>query len=201
MIDNFEKVASFLTWLGFADFKVMSRDDVFVNIEIIQRKKDGHEKTRVLKTYLIRSVDDLMKRKDEIVSMCGAFGARAYINLNPKTERAVQDEMLKKLVELVTEGSTMDPIRLATHSIGTCRTLDSFWVVDVDEDMVDFLDEIVEETNHIYKHHNKEGEAVLMVLPTKNGYHLITHPFDLKLFRAIYPGIDVKKNNPTVLYL
>lgn len=38
-------------------------------------------------------------------------------------------------------------------------------------------------------------------IPTKNGKHLITIPFDLRQFRKIYLKIDVHKNNPTVLYI
>ena len=43
-------------------------------------------------------------------------------------------------------------------------------------------------------------ELVLMEIPTKNGIHLITKPFNLQQFKEIYPDIDVHKNNPTLLY-
>jgi len=38
-------------------------------------------------------------------------------------------------------------------------------------------------------------------IPTKNGYHIITKPFNLKQFKDKYPDIDVHKNNPTILYI
>ena len=37
-------------------------------------------------------------------------------------------------------------------------------------------------------------------IPTKNGMHLITRPFNLKSFKDEFPGIDVHKDNPTILY-
>ena len=37
-------------------------------------------------------------------------------------------------------------------------------------------------------------------IPTKNGWHLITKPFNLQQFKEKYPDIDVQKNNPTLLY-
>lgn len=36
---------------------------------------------------------------------------------------------------------------------------------------------------------------------TKSGYHLITKPFDMQVFRERFPDIDVHKNNPTNLYI
>ena len=39
-----------------------------------------------------------------------------------------------------------------------------------------------------------------MELPTANGVHFITKPFDLQRFKEIYPNTDVHKNNPTLLY-
>jgi hypothetical protein len=38
------------------------------------------------------------------------------------------------------------------------------------------------------------------VIPTKNGYHLITERFDVKEFAEKYPDIDIQKKNPTLLY-
>lgn len=45
------------------------------------------------------------------------------------------------------------------------------------------------------------GSKIYDYIPTKNGYHIITKPFNLKQFREKYPDIDVHKNNPTVLYI
>jgi hypothetical protein len=46
-----------------------------------------------------------------------------------------------------------------------------------------------------------EGVKVETVLPTKNGYHLITSKFDVKTFKEKFPDIDIQKKNPTLLYL
>ena len=45
-------------------------------------------------------------------------------------------------------------------------------------------------------------DNVIAVLPTINGYHIITHPFNLKQlepFIATNP-LDIHRNNPTLLY-
>jgi hypothetical protein len=46
-----------------------------------------------------------------------------------------------------------------------------------------------------------EGPKIEAVIPTKNGYHLITGKFDVKTFKDKYPDIDIQKKNPTLLYL
>ena len=49
---------------------------------------------------------------------------------------------------------------------------------------------------------NPQGDdKTLMAVPTKNGCHLVTHPFDLGEFHKRYPNIDVHKNNPTLVYV
>ena len=37
------------------------------------------------------------------------------------------------------------------------------------------------------------GSKIYGYIPTKNGYHIITKPFNLKQFREKYPDIDVHK--------
>ena len=52
------------------------------------------------------------------------------------------------------------------------------------------------------KYLNKVYESkIYAYIPTKNGYHIITKPFNLKQFKDKYPDIDVHKNNPTILYI
>jgi hypothetical protein len=45
-----------------------------------------------------------------------------------------------------------------------------------------------------------EKEPMIEILPTKNGVHIITRPFNLKKFRETFFGIDVHKDNPSILY-
>lgn len=47
----------------------------------------------------------------------------------------------------------------------------------------------------------KSGYKILDILETKNGFHIITNPFNLKLFKDIFPEIDVHKSSPTILYI
>jgi hypothetical protein len=69
---------------------------------------------------------------------------------------------------------------------------------------------IVEETIRQINKCQSEQNSILLgvynnlvdVIPTVHGYHIITHPFNLKQiepFKALYP-FDIQRNNPTLLY-
>ena len=44
------------------------------------------------------------------------------------------------------------------------------------------------------------SNKVKAVIPTLNGSHLITSPFNTEEFMIDYPNFDIHKNNPTILY-
>jgi hypothetical protein len=39
------------------------------------------------------------------------------------------------------------------------------------------------------------------VIPTKNGFHLITKKFNVMEFKEKYPDLVIQKKNPTLLFL
>jgi len=45
------------------------------------------------------------------------------------------------------------------------------------------------------------GNKILAIIETKNGYHLITKPFNSQTFGEKYPEIEIHRNNPTILYV
>jgi len=85
------------------------------------------------------------------------------------------------------------------------------WVVDIDNNpkdnlcevawdlIADFIDLECEPHNTVL-HNPFRVAKVITNIPTKNGIHLITTPFNLQQFKEKYPDIDVHKNNPTLLY-
>ena len=44
------------------------------------------------------------------------------------------------------------------------------------------------------------NSKIITTIPTKNGWHLITKPFNRKQFSDKYPKVDIQINNPTILY-
>lgn len=87
-VDNFDLVSSML------NFK--SDDDVYF-IQIVKRHKDNMDQyfannaADYLTYYLISSVSELNSKKDEIKSICSKTNSRAYIYLNSRSSKAIND--------------------------------------------------------------------------------------------------------------
>ena len=87
---------------------------------------------------------------------------------------------------------------------------DKTWIVDIDYVEGELgskgvktepwdIDEINELLIKLQSETKKE--PLMLKIPTKNGYHLITRPFNLQTFGDQYRSrIDVHKDNPTLLY-
>jgi hypothetical protein len=69
------------------------------------------------------------------------------------------------------------------------------WIIDMDEPFdevtVNLIDETLEQIEPL-------GKKIKLILPTKNGYHIITSPFNLA--KADLKS-DLHKDNPTILYI
>jgi len=62
----------------------------------------------------------------------------------------------------------------------------------------------VKKISHLINALRPEGDKIETVIPTKNGYHLITKRFDIQEFNK-YMSLqgdvpDIQKKNPTLLY-
>lgn len=80
--------------------------------------------------------------------------------------------------------------------VGKVKRMESRWIVDID----DKDEKELAKTIAILDETRPEGNKVEAVIPTKSGYHLITKRFDVKSFSEKYPGIDIQRKNPTLLY-
>lgn len=117
--------------------------------------------------------------------------------------------MLKRVVEVIASG-TVKSLKGTFDSVCGKHNgdKDKKWVVDFD--WADTEDSSGRAIDVYRKQKVKEmvlelqGETkkdpLLIELPTKNGLHFITRPFNLKKFKDKFPGIDVHKDNPTILY-
>lgn len=182
MIDNFKLIKSLLEF---------PNDDIYYHLQILRRGKDHPElpaANRVIKSYFICSLESLDYVEDEIKKLCEFFGARAYINLTPKSIKKTTMLQLKYLAERAYIGDFKKIWKSWNTCAGEIKGEESRWVVDIDSKdkfeilkikrfinslsakMLPMLDTIPP-TNR---------ELVLTEIPTKNGIHLITKPFNLQ---------------------
>ena len=204
MINNFELIKSLLTF---------SSDDIYYHLQVIQRKKDCPEigsNNRVIKSYFICKLESLEKIKQEVINLCKLFNARAYINVTPKSLRKTTLLQIKYLSKRLYVNDLKKIWKSWNSCAGEIKGEEPRWIVDIDHNVddpnlepawgtiADFID---------YKCDPKidplDGffdTKIIVDIPTKNGYHLITTPFNLQQFKEKYPDIDVHKNNSTLLY-
>lgn len=200
MIDNFKQIE---TLLSFDD------SDLFYHLQIIRRGKDHPNlaaANRTIKTYYIDNSEKLSKIKQEIIDFCGYFGARAYINLAPKSYRKCTMQCISDMAKRAMDGDFKKIYKCWNTVVGYIKSDKPHWIIDVDGPTNGCISEFIEyecEPLHYTKYYlNKVYESkIYAYIPTKNGYHIITKPFNLKQFKDKYPDIDVHKNNPTILYI
>ena len=186
-------------------------NDEFYFIQILVRSKDGHNvngnnKNRLVKFYTIRSVDELMARKNDIIGLCRLFNARAYIHPTKRSFKAVGKVMLKEIVENITSEQYETMKRAYSTACGkSFIRKDKKFVIDIDDNPAMTKYAAMEITNSIMNYINKQCEPldqykVEYEVPTIHGRHLITRAFNVAKFNEKFPEIAVQKNNPNLLY-
>ncbi len=194
MINNLELIKPLLNFENEGDFYMLY---------IFKRKKDqpegerdNHQSVRTIRSYCIKSIEQLEKRYDEVMMMCEMFKARAYIHIQKQNHRDVSLNMMVALAQRIQDGNH-EQQNLFDSVVGQLKTLEKRWIVDIDT--TDY--HAVTELSQFITSLRPEGVKVESVIPTKNGYHLITKRFDVMKFKKQYPDIDVQKKNPTLLFL
>ena len=193
MIDNIDVVKSLLNFSEPGDFYMLY---------VFKRKKDqpegerdNHQSVRTIKTYCVDSLEYLDKRYDEIKQLCEMFKARAYIHVQKQNHRDVSLEMLSTLAQRIENGAQVQK-GLFDSVVGQIKTQEKRWIIDIDTKDKKFLRDITMDLMEI----QPVGSKVEKVIPTKNGFHLITQKFNVMEFSKLYPDVDIQKKNPTLLY-
>jgi hypothetical protein len=104
--------------------------------------------------------------------------------------------MLASLAERIRDGVSNQK-GLFDSVVGQIKTQEKRWIVDIDTQDIQELRNIQVTINRC----KPEGPKTKFIIPTKNGWHLITGKFDVKTFKEMFPDIDIQKKNPTLLYL
>lgn len=193
MIDVLDKIKNIL---------VFNTDDDFYYLQILQRKKENPEigsNSVVIKNYYIKSYDYLESKYDEIKKLCEQFNARAMLRLNKRSFRKVA---FKTMINISNSMANNEYEFIKNSYDRACgnghNDNEKKWIVDIDGDFeADWLLGMIEFINKC----EPNGDKLITTLPTKNGLHLITKPFNLKTFSTNYPNIDIHKDNPINLYI
>lgn len=192
MVDNFQQIKSLLSF---------NSPDEFYFCQILKRKKDNAElgsNSHVVKTYYIRSIEDLEKDEGEMVCLANFHNARVCINLNKRSFERICYHNLKSITDHIMNKDFLGVRKSYNSCCGSFSDANEAkrWIIDIDEkgrfanDVLRVIDDL-----------RPEGSKLVSIIDTKNGVHLITTPFDIQAFKSVYPNIDIHKNNPTILYI
>lgn len=197
ILDNSEQIKNLL------DF---TQDGTFYFLQVYRRQKDQIESDDqkadnvLIKDYFIKSIDHFDKLFPEIKELCHYFNARAYIRLNRCFHEQVGMETLSTIVEYMKLGNWHNIKVAYTTACGRrCYDPEKKWIIDVDFDKDYKIDEddlikVIENSNSGFE------KNIVAKIPTVNGFHWITHPFDTRELSNVAPKCDIHKNNPTLLY-
>lgn len=202
-IDNFDLIEAMM------DFK--EADNLFMHLQILRRGKDHPDlpaANKLIRSWLVRSAEHLASLKDEVVFLCEHYKARAYISCVPKSIAKLNTLIMRKLADNLHTGNIINPWHVFNSACGELPGVEKRWVVDVDTKDKNELEFVKLEIDRVWVNAHpqdwgkiRESAWLLAEIPTLNGCHLITPPFNLQEFRKRFPDVEVKKNGPTALYV
>lgn len=184
----------------------------FYFLQILKRRKDNPDLERdmnVLGDFYIYSLEQFDNLMPKIIKICNDENARAYFRLNRRDAKKVGLQMLKRITDLIIS-ENYRPIKNSYASIaGEFHSdPDKTWLIDIDwidyENFPGAIDKIKEIISNLQI--EAKREPLMIEIPTKNGFHIITRPFNISklnqlLIMGKLPQMDSHKDNPTILYI
>lgn len=169
--------------------------DCFYVVQLIQRKKDNPaalyanknlRNNRTLQRFQIYSLEDFDLQVPVIVEMAKLYQARAYIELNLKDSKDVFAALMKSMSERFATGNYRHIHRLYNEAVGETRAMSGTrrtWLVDVDMKDRAYIEKMKDCCKALRGSGAGNRCEIFAEVPTKNGVHLITSPFELDKFR------------------
>ena len=187
-VDNFKLIGEYVEQLQLTE-------DEFLFGQIMVRKKDGSRfaksNNQIIKDLVFRKKEDFETKKDQIVAITEALGARVYINLNPRKFSEIAIDTAGVCLDYIRNGSVVACRSAFSTACGKFKAKRGTWVVDIDKEDLPYLTSILSFI---------PLDALVQQIPTVNGVHIITTGFDSRKLKEKYSDLDIHKNNPTLLY-
>jgi hypothetical protein len=106
---------------------------------------------------------------------------------------------------MIMSGQYMNVKSAYNSSCAKSKSLDKYFLIDIDAEDLEHKEFIKNYVQNEARNDEVEyGERILLELPTKHGFHLITTPFDIRGLLKVYPKDKhefVHKDGPTILYV
>lgn len=200
MRDNFEKISNLLDW---------SEPGTFYFVQILKRRKENSEMksgTSVIDNLYIYEKEDLEKLKSKIIERCEKHNARAYINLNKLDLENIALYTSREILNCIIKKDFKSVKNVYASVCGSYHSDDNKkWIIDIDKETIPYIEEVREIVKKLHLEITNRSYRILDEIPTKNGIHIISNPFNMEKFNKevnhIPYKIEVQKNSPTLLFI
>jgi hypothetical protein len=176
----------------------------FYFLEVIKRRKENPEMekgTKLIKDFFVYSLEEFDKVVEKMIELCDLHNARAYIRLNVRNAEKIAFKYNQRLAETLTNGEWKSIPNLYSSVVGKHQAEEKgekTWIIDLDDEQAkpEFYTKVLNVVTGL------NPEAVVALIETKNGLHVVCKPFRRDKFEEIYKGtIDIHPDNPTILYV
>jgi hypothetical protein len=188
MVNNFELIKNFV------EFK---NENDFFFLQILKRKRENPEMltdSMNIDNFYIKSKEDFDKYEQRIIELCELNRARAYIRLNRRNYEDVAHETNCLIAEYL---KNKDFRAISKSYLSACGKSHSEktkkWILDIDADDLQYMEAVKEMLVEL-------KSTLFLEVPTKNGIHFITSGFNPNIFKNNFPTIEIKEDQPTILY-
>lgn len=184
MINNFDLIKKHLHFRN---------NKSFYFIQIIKRRKENpnmHSFSLPVESFYIFDIEHLERLMPHIIEKCEQNRARAYIKMNSLDMQNIALETISIISKQIQKNNWKYISKALNSACGKCDSEDKLYLIDIDSKNEDFVNEIIDFID----------DKVKMIVPTKNGYHLLASFFDIQHFKETYKDIDVHSDGITLLY-
>lgn len=128
MINNIELIKPLLSFENKNDFYYL----LILKMKKDQEDKENHQSVRTIKTYIIKNLEYLDKKMEEIIALSELFKARVYININKQNHEKLSLLMLENLAKRIREGNYVQK-DLFDSVVGSLQYTEKRGIVDIDD--------------------------------------------------------------------
>lgn len=201
IIDNFDLLSDYIR-----RHKTFT-EDTFLFLQMIRRRKDNPNlpiAQETVKNMHLVSLEDMLQRKALIQDWCHRTGSRAYLRLNLRSKRKVALKVLEQLAKRISEDNFNIKNIYETAAGSVQSDPDKTWIIDLDDDehpLTTVGKQVIIPTIYDLLKETQRANQEILIVPTRNGHHLITPGFNTQKFHTL-TGITLNyhKDNPTILY-
>lgn len=218
VIDNFSEIRNHLRFDNPGDMYVVHilarQKDMRDNPQRAKALKESHNSGSLIKTFYIDSFEYFDRKIAAIKDISTRNEARAYLVMSRRNRLTCNRMLAKKIIDEI-DNPNIHYDHLIRSAVCGCHVSDyKWWMIDVDLDLVPnsitdtregklkhartaFVQNVLKEITPLVAETKRSSDEVFVV-PTLNGTHVVTPPFNRSKWYGLYG--ELKTDPMTLLY-